>query len=394
MPLVLTVDDSRAVRTIVSKQIRDLGFEVAEAEDGVQGLAKLQETQYDLVILDVTMPNMDGPTMLARMRDAGNETPVIMLTSESKRSIIAGAMRSGITDYILKPFKPEELRNKILSVLQGGGEVEDVVSSAMPGGAPPAGVPAAAPREAGGAGAGAGARQFVDVMVIDDMENVHKRLRGMLPAHLTMNGFTSAQSALASAREKVYRVVLVDTDIPDVSSAVLAQQIKVLQPHAAFVALALRTAAGDATKELQAQGFADVLHKPFTQDHVDDFLVQYFDNQEFLTSEDNVLKAAPFLGKPERLDRYFSRLLQLLPPVLEKVASACYDEVLVDLAHVPTQGDRLPKLLVTMASQAREMGMTMTVIGTPAVQETLASFEETRGLRYFPTVQEARAAAA
>src|SRR5574340_270284 len=140
MPTVLTVDDSRAVRTIVSKQVKDLGFEVVEAEDGIQGLAKLDECQFDLVILDVTMPNMDGPTMLSKMRDAGNATPVIMLTSESKRSIIAGAMKSGITDYILKPFKPEELRSKILTVLQGGGGVEDVVASDQPGGAPAAGV--------------------------------------------------------------------------------------------------------------------------------------------------------------------------------------------------------------------------------------------------------------
>jgi len=386
MPTILTVDDSRAVRTIVAKQVKDLGFDVAEAEDGEQGLAKLAECQFDLVILDVTMPNMDGPTMLGKMRDAGNNTPVIMLTSESKRSIIAGAMKSGITDYILKPFKPEELRNKILSVLQGGGGQEEVVSSSMPGGAPAAGV------AAGAAPAHDGAKQFVDVMVVDDMENVHKRLRGMLPNHLTMNGFTSAQSALASARERVYRVVLVDTDIPDVNSAVLSQQIKVLQPHAAFMALALRTNT-DQTKELKDQGFADVMYKPFTQDHVDDFLVQYFDNQEFLTSEDNLLKVAPFLGKPERLERYYGRLAQLFPAVLNKVASACYEEVIVDLAQVPSQGDRLPKLLVTVAGQAKEVGMSMSVVGTADVQKSLASFEETRGIRWFGSVQEARAAA-
>ncbi|HUK66238.1 MAG TPA: response regulator [Anaeromyxobacteraceae bacterium] len=385
MPTILTVDDSRAVRTIVSKQVKDLGFEVIEAEDGVQGLAKLNDCQFDLVILDVTMPNMDGPTMLSKMREASNMTPVIMLTSESKRSIIAGTMKSGITDYILKPFKPEELRNKILTVLQGAGGSEDVVEASMPGGAPAAGVPAGAPpsREAG-------ARQFVDVMVVDDMENVHKRLRGMLPNHLTMSGFTSAQSALASAREKVYRVAIIDTEIPDVNSAVLAQQIKVLQPHAAFVALALRTSSTDQTKELKEQGFSDVIFKPFSQDHIDDFLVQYFDNQEFLTSEDNLLKVAPFVGKPERLERYFSRLAQLFPAVLNKVASACYEEIILDVTVVPNQGDRLPKLLAAVAVQAKEAGMSMSVVGTPEVQKVLASFEETRGFRYFGTVQEAR----
>jgi two-component system, cell cycle response regulator len=385
MPIVLTVDDSRAVRTIVSKQVKDLGFEVAEAEDGVQGLAKLGECQYDLVILDVTMPNMDGPTMLGKMRDAGNTTPVIMLTSESKRSIISGAMKSGITDYILKPFKPEELRNKILAILQGGGGVEDVVATDRPGGMPAAGAmePSAPPRD--------GTKQFADVMVVDDMENVHKRLRGMLPGHITMNGFTSAQSALASARDKVYRVVLLDTDIPDVNSAVLAQQIKVLQPHAAFVALALRTA-NDVTKELKEQGFGDVVYKPFTQDHVDDFLMQYFDNQDFLTSDDNLLKVAPFVGKPERLDRYYGRVAQLFPAVLNKVASACYESILLDLSNVPTQGDRLPKLLVTVAGQVKDVGMEMSIVGTSEIQKVLASFEETRAIRYFASVQEARAA--
>ena len=389
MPTVLTVDDSRAVRTIVSKQVKDLGFDVVEAEDGVQGLAKLAEGGFDLVILDVTMPNMDGPAMLGRMRDSGNDTPVIMLTSESKRSIIAGAMKSGITDYILKPFKPEELRNKILSVLQGGSDAENVVAGTSPGGTSSAGVAQGTPPAREG-----GARQFVDILLVDDMENVHKRLRGLLPAHITLSGFTSAQSALASAREKVYRVVVLDTEIPDVNSAVLAQQVKVLQPHAAFVALALRTAGADPAKELKEQGFNDVLYKPFTQDHVDDFLVQYFDNQEFLTAEDNLLRVAPFVGKPERLDRYFSRVAQLFPTVLNKVAAACYEEVIVDLAKVPNQGDRLPKLLVSVAGQAKEVGMGVSVIGTPEIQKVLASFEETRAIRYFGTLQEARAAAA
>jgi DNA-binding response OmpR family regulator len=128
MAAILTVDDSRAVRTIIAKQVRELGFEVLEAEDGVQGLEQLVHAAVDLVLLDVTMPNMDGPTMLRKMREAGSKTPVIMLTSESTRSIVAGAIMTGISDYILKPFKPEELRAKLLSVLQaepGGEAVED-----------------------------------------------------------------------------------------------------------------------------------------------------------------------------------------------------------------------------------------------------------------------------
>src|SRR2546423_1007542 len=115
---VLTVDDSRAIRMIVSKVIAEMGFDIDEAEDGEQGLAKLEELDYDLIILDVTMPVLDGPGMLAKMRERGKNTPVLMLTSESKRSIVSELMKLKIEDYILKPFKNDELKAKIARILK------------------------------------------------------------------------------------------------------------------------------------------------------------------------------------------------------------------------------------------------------------------------------------
>src|SRR5262245_8807106 len=121
MPRILTIDDSSTIRSIITKQMSDLGFEVDQAEDGKQGLAKLEEIEVDLILLDVTMPVMDGPAMLSALRETGNRTPVIMLTSESKRSIVAGAVKLGIEDYILKPFRPDELRGKVMKVLRLAG---------------------------------------------------------------------------------------------------------------------------------------------------------------------------------------------------------------------------------------------------------------------------------
>jgi len=387
MPAILTVDDSRAVRTIVGKQVRELGFDVLEAEDGIQGLEQLAQAQVDLVLLDVTMPNMDGPAMLQKMREGGNKTPVIMLTSESKRTIVAGAMKLGISDYILKPFKPEELRSKVLSVLQGEPGVDSVVQADAPGS-----------REAVGDGAPAASaaqpvNRFVDVLVVDDMENVMKKLRSMLPAHVSMSGFTSAQSALGACREKVFKVVLVDTEIPDVNSAVLAQQIRVLQPHAALVALALRTA-NDVTKEVREQGFDDVLFKPFRPETVDDFLLAYFDNQDFLQVEDNVLRMAPFSGRADKVDRFYGRIHAVFPDALEKLAAACYDDVVLDVGTPPLEGDRLPKLVNELAEKSREFGMTLSVVGPAEVRKILSGYTETKDLRFFGSVQEARTGAA
>jgi len=383
MATILTVDDSRSVRTIVAKQVKDLGFEVEEAEDGVQGLAKLGEREYDLVLLDVTMPNLDGPGMLAKMREEGNKTPVIMLTSESKRSVVSGVMKIGIADYILKPFKPEELRAKVLSVLQGEGGAEGVLAvSSEP--APQAPEPAAAHVETG--------KQFVDVLVVDDMENVHKKLRTMLPNHITLNGVTSAQAALQTCRQRVYRVALVDTEIPDVDSAVLAQQLKVLQPHAAFVALALRTT-NDVLAEVRGQGFDNVLFKPFSQDNVDDFLGQYFDNLDLLSAEENVLKVAAFTGRADRVDKYFTRISDTYGALLNKVAAACFEDVVLDVSAAPTTGDRLAKFLLSSADQAKQVGMRFAVVGTADLQKILNSYTETKELRFYGTVAEAQAAA-
>lgn len=387
MPAILTVDDSRAVRTIVGKQVKELGFDVLEAEDGVQGLQVLSESSVDLVLLDVTMPNMDGPTMLQKMRELGNKTPVIMLTSESKRTIVAGAMKQGISDYILKPFKPEELRAKVLSVLQGEPGADSIVQPEAPP-APTAAETAATVAPAAAAGP-AGSR-FCDVLVVDDMENVHKKLRSMLPPHVSMNAFTSAAQALGACREKVFKVVLVDTEIPDVNSTVLSQQIRVLQPHAAVLALSLRTA-NDAAGEVKDQGFDSVLFKPFRPETIDDFMLAYFDNQDFLQVEDNVLKLAPFTGKADRVERFFRQLHAAYPDALEKVAAACYDEVVLDLGAPPGEADKLAKFVIQVADKSKEFGMTLSLVGPEPAKKALAGFTETKELRFYPTIQEARA---
>jgi DNA-binding response OmpR family regulator len=391
MPAILTVDDSRAVRTIVGKQVKELGFDVIEAEDGIQGLEQLANTTVDLVLLDVTMPNMDGPTMLQKMRESGNKTPVIMLTSESKRTIVAGAMKAGISDYILKPFKPEELRAKVLSVLQGEPGVDQIVQSAAAPG--PSSAPSEAPSMSGATVAPTAAGRFVDILVVDDMENVQRKLRSMVPTHVTLAGFTSAQSALASCRDRVYKIILIDTEIPDVNSQVLGQQIRVLQPHAAVLALALRTAT-DATKELKDQGFDDVMYKPFRPEAIDDFLQQYFDNQDFLTVEDNVLKIAPFTGKADRVERFYNRLNNVFEEALEKVAAACYDEVVLDVGAPPMEGDRLPKFVNEVSSKSKEFGMTLSLVGPADMRKILGAYEETKDLKLFGTLQEAKSGAA
>jgi two-component system, cell cycle response regulator len=368
MRRVLTVDDSRAVRSIVAKNMTEWGFEVDEAEDGVKGLEKLEEVKYDLIILDVTMPEMDGPTMLENLRKRGDQTPVIMLTSESKKSIVAGAMKQGIEDYILKPFKPEELKEKVFKVVKGG-----------PGGGSAAIV--AEPVRSSGDDGGGGARKFCDVLLIDDMVNVHKRFRQLLPEKLSMATASSATAALELARERFFRVVIIDNVIPDVDSLTLMRQLRVVQGQASFLTLTLRTTTGKPDVEARTDGWDGVVFKPFAPEDIDALMGRYFGDQELVTVEDNVLTIGTFTGKEDKLDAYFQRLNKIGHDELEKLAAACYDEVLVNAASVPVN-HKAVRFVKALADDAARLHLSLRLRGSGEMAKMLASVTDTAVLPF------------
>lgn len=388
---ILTVDDSRAIRSMLTKQVTELGFEVEEAEHGEEGLAKLEEVKYDLVLLDVTMPVLDGPGMLAKMRERGDQTPVLMLTSESKRSIVASVMKSGIEDYVLKPFKPEELRAKVLKALKMDPTALPALPSQAAAAAGPASTSISAAAAAPAVPASAG-KAFGDVMVIDDMETVHRKLKGMFPAHVSVTGVVSAQSALQTCREKVFRVILLDTEMPDVSSTALLGQLRALQPHATILALCLRTS-NDAEAEARGNGYDGVMYKPFSPDTVEDFLIRYFDNQDLLTTENDLARVAGFTGKEDRLERYFKRVEELMEPFLSNAAAACFDAVVFDVSELPARPDRAPRMLLSVSRSAKKLGLEVRLVGKSDLGGILRGIAETAAIPFFGTPDEARAAA-
>ncbi|HET6146322.1 MAG TPA: response regulator [Polyangia bacterium] len=385
MPKVLTVDDSRAVRMLVSKNAREMGLEVAEAEDGQQGLAKTKEESFDLIILDVTMPVLDGPGMLQELRAGGNKTPVLMLTSESKRSIVSSLMKMGIEDYILKPFKPDELKAKIAKALKMAGPapgdealVKEMASIVQ---APSANDPKGP----------AGGKQFVDILCIDDMENVAKRLRTMIPEHVTLSTATSASAALAICRERVFRIIMVDNDIPDVDSSSLMRQLRVMQPQAAFVMLSLRSMA-KAQDEAREAGFVGVIFKPFDQSALEEFLLRYFDNQELIAITDNVISISAFKGRENRLPGYFSQITTLVSKAVEEIAAACFAEVIVDISQIPLLPEKTGRMVLQLSERTRKVGLEIRLVGSAEVSNNLKQLVETSDLPVFKTVEEAKAA--
>ncbi len=111
MKRILTVDDSASIRQMVTFTLRGAGYEVAEAVDGRDGLAKVAASKFDLVITDLNMPNVDGIQMIAGTRKVPGYafTPILMLTTESQAEKKDAGRKAGATGWIVKPFNAAQL---------------------------------------------------------------------------------------------------------------------------------------------------------------------------------------------------------------------------------------------------------------------------------------------
>lgn len=108
--IALIVDDSKTMREMVSFTMKSGGFDVLEAEDGVDALEVLKSGKVDLVVTDLNMPNMNGLELIGELRadPEYNTTPILMLTTESSNELREKGKEAGATGWIVKPFQPEK----------------------------------------------------------------------------------------------------------------------------------------------------------------------------------------------------------------------------------------------------------------------------------------------
>ena len=119
---VLIVDDYKTMLRIIRNLLKQIGiYSVDEASDGEEALAKLRERPFGLIISDWNMAPMTGLELLVEVRsdEALRATPFIMVTAESKTENVVAAKQAGVSNYIVKPFNAETLREKIEKVLGG-----------------------------------------------------------------------------------------------------------------------------------------------------------------------------------------------------------------------------------------------------------------------------------
>jgi len=120
-PRILLVDDEQPIQTLLSFPLQRDGYEVVHASDGREALARFSEQTFDLVVLDVMLPKMDGLEVCRRLRAKGERVPIIMLSAKSEEIDKVLGLELGADDYITKPFSMREFRSRVKAALRRAG---------------------------------------------------------------------------------------------------------------------------------------------------------------------------------------------------------------------------------------------------------------------------------
>jgi two-component system, cell cycle response regulator len=251
---VLTIDDSKTLRTIVAKHLSAFSVKMLEAENGEEGLARAREGSPDLILLDYNMPVMDGYHTLVelKMDPALKSIPVVMVTTETARETVIKLLKLGLRDYISKPFTREVLLNKINPILElyTGDSAPEAAASATVKAAP---APEVAKRS---------------VLVIDDKSSVLDLLSDYLKEKFQVTTADGGKAALELLDQRRFDYVFLDLSMPDISGfKVLEEYLKKRKEGASeksIVAMSMHSAQSDIDMAFD-QGVSIFLYKPFTR---------------------------------------------------------------------------------------------------------------------------------
>jgi two-component system OmpR family response regulator len=115
---ILVVDDEPGIRDLICDALNMSNFKTYQSPDGLSALSSIRRDRFDLLILDINMPKLDGLSLLEKIRNEGSETPAILLSARGERLDINQGLKIGADDYMTKPFSIEELVLRVRAILK------------------------------------------------------------------------------------------------------------------------------------------------------------------------------------------------------------------------------------------------------------------------------------
>jgi two-component system, cell cycle response regulator len=365
---ILTVDDSKTIRLIVIRAFKEFDCTIFEAANGVEGLAAASREKPDVIILDYTMPMMDGGEMLAKLKSNPDlkNIPVVMLTAEAGRDTVFKLAKLGVRDYCVKPFREEVVVEKISRIvnLRPKGE--------------------AAARQ----------KRYDDplhILVVDDKPAIADQIRaGLSDTKWVIEERSQTGQAVDSCSQQTPEVVLISLSLPDDNAYTLFQILRagVKTKNIPIFALSVKTAL-DEQARAQQLGFTGVIAKPIdfadlkvriTRALALDTSYKYFEQKDGVM----VLRLPPTFNQS-----IANEVNTYLRSKLAEAVDAGLSRLVIDFSEVKSADVTLIKMGLSIVQLAKELSMEHSTIGSEAVAQECKHYEETKDWRFVSSFKEA-----
>ena len=367
-PKILTVDDSKTIRMVVAKALKPFDVDVLEASNGVEGVAVAMRERPDLILLDLTMPIMDGSECLAKLKSHADlkNTPVIMLTQESGRDNITKISRMGVRDYLVKPFKEDmliERAGRIIELKAKGGGVKKVKRYDDP----------------------------LNILVVDDKPAILEQIKAAVSdTPWQVHGRTQTGEALDYCSQNVPDCILVSLSLPDGAGFTLFQMFRASTrtKSAPIFGLSVKTGTDDQTRAQQV-GFLGVITKPLDPEDLKMKICRSLNldtSYKYFQQRDGTLSVV----LPQNLSANVATeiALQMRNKVSEAVDSGL-GKMIIDMSQVRTPDINLVKLGITTIQLCNELSLQHRLVGSTIVQAECRNYEETKDWVFVASFEDA-----
>jgi len=367
---ILTVDDSKTVRIIVRKAFKSYDCDILEAGNGVEGLAVAAKDMPDLILLDITMPVMDGVEMLTKLKADPQlkSIPVIMLTAEGGRDNVLKIAKIGVRDYLVKPFKEEALIEK-------AGRVIDLK--------PLSEQPAKAKSIFDSA----------DILVVEDKPVIIQQIQeGLKHTPWKIHGVSTQGEALDFCTKTPPDLMLMSLSLPEDGAFTLFRLMRtnVKTKYTPIFALVVKTETGQ-QQQAQTVGFSAIITKPID---VSDLESKMCKAMNLDTSQRYFSHDAGFLimRLPENCSpSVVAEVSNYLKGKVSEAVDAGHARMIIDIHELKTLHMGVIKLLFQTMQTCRELTLQYALVGNNQIVTECKGFEDTRNWVFYSTVDEAKA---
>jgi two-component system cell cycle response regulator len=367
---ILTVDDSKTVRIIVKKAFKAYDCDILEAGNGVEGLAVAAKEMPDLILLDVTMPVMDGVEMLTKLKaDAALKgIPVMMLTAEGGRDHVLKIAKIGVRDYLVKPFKEDVLIEK-------AGRVIDLKPLSD------------APTKA---------KSIFDpaeILIVEDKPAIVQQIQeGLKHTPWKVHGVATQGEAIDFCVKTPPDIAIVSLSLPDETAFALFRLMRtnIKTKYTPIFALVVKT---ETAQQQQAQtvGFSAIITKPIDMGELETKMAKAMNldtsQRYYAIDGDTLIMRLPENCAPAVL----AEAAIYLKPKFAEAVDAGFNKVVIDIHLLRSLHMGVIKLLFQAMQTCRELGMQFVLIGNPQIVLECKGFEDTRGWTFYDTLEEAKA---